>query len=498
MHNYKNKKLDNNDLFFKKYETITRSKTTIEQQDNESLNTMDYYKEENSSKQNIFDENIYTSKKKIKQSTDIKSKQKIENPKFLANFNNTYISHNLGGLYDEISFARNTTLFLNKNQKEKNVEKRFETIATDYDYCSRCNSEINYSTKVCSNCSKPFCKKCIKEIVSRNLDNNMDSNNFSKNINAKNCPNCGKSAALKNFVAPTSKKKSSPLITREPFDNEPDKTSSSSHNQNDEKDLMVKGLKEQSNEYDLLLKKIEEKKKEIEIKKDLNLNIIQILQKSVEYEYNFNLNKLNQMRLKIQKIQDMITDKMNKLNHQRNFNSNEEFQNITEKFKNALSVFSKNYEKLEQKNILKLKPKAYKCYESKPLLLNLSDTYCMKSKEILSNDHIGNAFIRVDRYVNGFVNCLGFSVSIKNDKNNALKNNSNMANKPKYVVNLIVDNKIIKLTKVNKDKNSSCLVYECSLEENQVFNTKSQSNGVNNFIKKDDFCIKLIVTELIL
>ena len=499
MYNYKNKKVSKNDLL----QTIQRSKTSIEEQDNESINTMDYYKEDNSSKNNKFEENIYSSNQKANHATEIKSKPKKESPQLLVNFSKP-IFGNQGGLYDEITFATNTTLSKNRNKKGKNVEKRFDTIA---DYCSKCESEINYSTKICSNCSRPVCKKCLKEIFSRNLDNNsenIDTEILSRNINEKNCPNCGKSSKMRNFSTRISKKKSSPCQNKEHIETEPDITSSSSHNQNCEKDFVVKGLKKQSNEYNLFLKKIEEKKKEIEIKKNLNVNIIQMLQKSIEYEYNFNLDKLNHIISKIKKVQEMITDKMNKLNIQKNFNNNADLQNIVEKFKKAMGFFSKNYEKVVEKINLKSKPKAYKCYESNPLLVNLSDTYCMRSKKLLSNNHIGNAFFRVDRYVNGFVNCLNFSVSIKQDKknnpinNNNNNNNNNSSNKPRYIVNLIVDNKIIKLNKVNKDKDNSCLDYECSIEEAQVFNTKNQSNSLNNYTKKDDFCVKLIVTELFL
>ena len=496
MHNYKNKRLSNNDLFFTKYKTIQRSKTSIEEQDNESLNTMDYYKEEKASKENIFESNTYSSNKKDIPASDFNSKIDID-PQILANFRNTCIENNLGGgLYDEITFARNTTLYQNKKKMEKNIEKRFKTI---FDNCSKCDSKINYSTKTCSNCSKPLCKNCLKQIFPRNLDNNNDSEIFTRNINEKNCPNCRKSKAIRYDPNQLLKKQNSPSLNKWPIDIEHERTSSSSNNQYSEKDYLVKGLNDQSNEYNLFLKKIEEKKKEIEIKKKLNVNIIQMLQRSVEYEYNFNLNKLNQMILKIKKVQEMIADKLNRLNQQKSFRDNSDLQNIVKKFKDALGVFLKKFEKIEQKINLKSKSMAYKSYESKPLLVNLADTYCMKDKELLSNNNIGNAFFRVDRYVNGFVNCLSFSVSIKQDKKIIpINNNNNSTNKPKYVVNLIVDNKIIKLTKVNKDKDSSCLDYECSLEESQVFNTKIQSNGLNNYIKKDDFSVKLIITELIL
>ena len=60
--NFKTKKNSTNDLISKMLETFPKSKKSVEQQDNESLNTMDYYKEESASKNNLIDENKYLSK----------------------------------------------------------------------------------------------------------------------------------------------------------------------------------------------------------------------------------------------------------------------------------------------------------------------------------------------------------------------------------------------------------------------------------------------------
>ena len=248
------------------------------------------------------------------------------------------------------------------------------------------------------------------------------------------------------------------------------------------------------------MKEIEEKKKEIEIKKNLNMNIIQIFQRAIEYEYNLNVNKLNEMSSKIINFQNCFKDKKNNYKNYRNIS---ELQNAFEKYKKAMNIFSKNYEKLKQKISLKSKPKSFKNYESNILSINLSDTYYMKRKEILSNSHIGKAFFKVDRFVNGYMNCLGFSVLIqkddKNSQNSGNNSNSNSINKSKFVVHLIINNKLIKLNKDNKDNNELCLNYGCSLEESQVFNSKGHTSDINKNKNKDEkFDAKLIITELFL
>ena len=145
---------------------------------------------------------------------------------------------------------------------------------------------------------------------------------------------------------------------------------------------------------------------------------------------------------------------------------------------------------------MKLKPKAYKSYESKKLSLNLSDTYVMKFTEILSNQYIGNTFIKVDRYVKNYVNYLNFSILIR--QNNKESQNNNVVNNPKFVVNMIINNKLFKLNKTKKDNNQLCINYECSLEENSLFTSKNQSNSTNAIMKKDEFDVKVIISELFL
>ena len=176
--------------------------------------------------------------------------------------------------------------------------------------------------------------------------------------------------------------------------------------------------------------------------------------------------------------------------------------NVVEKFQKVMNSFSKNYEKLEQKIILKSKPKAYKVYEANPLKVNFTETYYMKEKEIFSNQRIGNAYIKIERYVNNYTNCLNFSLTVKKDEkinqNKSPNKNNNLDNKSKYVIYMEINNKLIKLNKSNKDNNKNSLNYDCSLEENFVFNSKSQSTDAGRNIRKDDFDVKVIITELFL
>jgi len=55
----------------------------------------------------------------------------------------------------------------------------------------------------------------------------------------------------------------------------------------------IKNLEEQYIEYENFLNQIEERKKEIEIKRDISLNILTMIKKAIEYEYERNIKKLN-------------------------------------------------------------------------------------------------------------------------------------------------------------------------------------------------------------
>ena len=490
MNNDQNRK--HSDIFYKKFETLSKQESIIEQQDNESLNTMDYYNEDNNSKNQNIEENKHNYKTFSTQKIDYRAINKNNNTlnKQLETNNNQNLTN------ENIPLSR--TFMINK--KDKNIQKIFEDNKNNNDYCSKCHSEIEYLTKACPHCLKPLCRKCIKEIFNRNLDNNNDLDNYEQNIiNEKKCPNCLNLTSINNYINFNPKEKINILCRlKEPLDSYENKQNSSI-SQKGKNVIISNGLEDFNNEYNLLLNKIEEKKKEIEIKKNLNINILQIIQKTIEFEYNNYLKKLNEMSLQLKKVQYSIIEKKNKIIKDKNYKNTFELQKIIVEHIKKLNKFSNNIEKLNQRLILRDKPKIFKSYESKLFSVNLSDTYCMKYKEILSNQFIGKTYIKIDRFINNYVNYLNFSILINQNYKEFNNNvNNNINNKPKYVVNIIINNKLFKLNKANKDSNRMCFNYECALEESNIFSSKSQSNLTNNIIKKDDIKFKVIISELFL
>ena len=61
---------------------------------------------------------------------------------------------------------------------------------------------------------------------------------------------------------------------------------------------------------------------------------------------------------------------------------------------------------------------------------------------------------------------------------------------------MIVNNKMIRLNKTNKDNNDTNLNYECSEEENRILLVKEKNNLNNSKTKK--FNVKIIISEIIL
>ena len=484
-------------LIEKMMESLPKTNRTIEQQDNESLNTMDYYKEDNNSRNKNIEEIKFSSKSILDRNNN--SKTLDTNEVSLISKYNFYCKQDIPkkNKNKKICIPLNRSFFCNKT--DKNIQKRLEDKKMNKEYCSRCNSEIEYSTKVCPHCLKPLCRKCLKQIFNRNLDNNDDFDNFDQNlINEKICPNCRNKTCINDFVSLELSQKNNIIKTKinEPLDSYVNNEDSTLINQGKKNAIISNNLEDNFPEYDLLMNKIDEKRKELEIKKNLNLNILEIIKKNIEFEYNNNLNKLNEICLKLKTIQNIFDNKKNKINKHKNYNNTFELQRIIEEYRNKIKNFSKAVEKFNQRLLMKSKPKAYKLYESKDLSINLLDIYCMKYTEILSNQYIGNAYIKVDRYVNNYVNYLNFSILIR--QNN--KESQSLVNKQNFVVNMIINNKLFKLSKTTKDNNQLCLNYECSLEENVLFSSKNQSNSSNSNtnMKKEEIIIKVIISELFL
>ena len=298
MNNDTNRKHSNN--FYKKFEALSKHKRIIEQQDNESLNTMDYYNEDNTSKTQNIEEIKHNYKtfsiKKINYKTINKNNNTLK--KQLETNNN----QNLTKINNNKTIPLSRSFLINK--KDKNIQKLFEDNKNDNDYCSKCHSEIEYLTKACPHCLKPLCRKCLKEIFNRNLDNNDDLDNYEQNIiNEKKCPNCLNLSSINDYINFNPKEKINILYKlKEPLDSYQNKQNSSI-NQKEKNVIISNDLEDFNNEYNVLLNKIEEKKKEIEVKKNLNINILQIIQKKIEFEYNNYLKKLNEMNLHLKKVQ---------------------------------------------------------------------------------------------------------------------------------------------------------------------------------------------------
>ena len=198
-----------------------------------------------------------------------------------------------------------------------------------------------------------------------------------------------------------------------------------------------------------------------------------------------------------------IKEDLNKtINNPENLYKSEiELQINIDTYKSTLKSFSKIFDNYSQKIISRTIFRGFKLYESQNILINYSETYFMKDKEILSDLPFGNVFLKVDRHVNNFVNYFNFTTLIKQKKknisndfmNNTFQNEAN--NKPRFIVNMIVNNKLIRLNKTNKDNNDINVSYESSEEENRIF-SKEKYNLYNN--KQKNLNIKVIISEILL
>ena len=202
--NNKTPKVD--DLIFSKFIRQTPTKRSKDQQDNESLNTMDYYKEDASlNKQPLIEEDKVNPNPN--QSVTIKKDiNQTMNESCSLILNKTCNS----GKSSEPNKTKNlkkSKAYLYRTDA-KNVQKRQENTKICNDFCSRCNAEIGFSTKACPYCLNPLCLDCLKQIFNRNLDNNDDLDNFDQDVvNEKVCPNCRNLLSINNFVILKNKKK---------------------------------------------------------------------------------------------------------------------------------------------------------------------------------------------------------------------------------------------------------------------------------------------------
>ena len=491
-----------NDLINVMIKMKPKLKNSIEQMETESINTIDYYKEDSSNKNsliveaNLSNKLIYNSNKNKPKERNNKNTSKINRASFTINksYRNIHKSSNL------IKTIQDKDL----HKKIKNVPIYSNKIKT----CNKCNEKLEANSKNCLNCKKIFCKNCFKG-SNRNLDNNSDDNeNYEQNFNIENiCHSCKtnfNSNKNNNTMKNTRNKfyiknKFEPLDTYCENDMENFGICRSKTIANDFNKEKIKNLEEQYKEYENFLNQIEERKKEIEIKRDISLNILAMIKKAIDYEFERNMKKLNEFQMKLNKIKNDIKEKINK-----NYQNEIELQINIDISKNTLKNFIKNFEKYNQIVISRPLFRGYKSFESNNILINYSESYYMKNKEILSDLPFGNVYIKIDRYTNNYINYLNFSILIKqNDKtpsddtiNSSFQSFVN--NKSRFVVNMIVNNKVIRLIKTNKDNNDTTLSYESSEEENKILFCKDKLNNTGGIIKKNNFNIKVIITEVML
>ena len=198
---------------------------------------------------------------------------------------------------------------------------------------------------------------------------------------------------------------------------------------------------------------------------------------------------------------DFLEDKNNKLSISYD-STTDEFIIDIDTYKSTLNNFSKNYDTYIQKILSIPIFRGYRLYESNNILINHSDTYFMNSMEIMSNSSFGKAFLKIDRYTNNYKNYLNFSVQIKQNNKTLNEDVSNnlINNKSRYVVNMSIDNKVIRLNKViNKDNKDTSQNYECSEEENKILFSKDKINSNNNYkAKKNNFNVKVYISEIMI
>lgn len=466
-----------NDLLIKMLKAKPKLTKTIEQIDTDSLNTMDYYQEDS--------KNSLIAESKLNNALSYKTKKPkniityTEVSDFTKTINNDiYINSNTNPSKDNLNIV--------DNQK---IQKRFKHSTKT---CCKNFANFDNKNKTCNKCKKCYCEKCFKENFSKNYCE-TEGNNYEKNFKEKRMSN------LNSFI-----KNLEPL---EPLDTNFESelkiknkviTSKSKNNKNLSEEKKIK-IEEQNKEYEYLLNQIEKIRKEIEIKKDINFNILNLLKKAIEYEYGRYTNKLNELEKKLNKIKTNINEKMNVI-----YNNEIELQIDIDINKNNLKNFSKILENFNKKIMTKPFFRGFKLYESNDILLNYSDTYYMKNKEVFSELPLGKVFIRVNRYSNNYQNYLNFSTQIKQKEkiqedstNCSFKSDINCFNKSRFVVNMIVNNKFLKLNKTNKDSNDTSLSYELSEKEDNILLDRNKNNN-NGVSKKNNFNIKLILCEIIL
>ena len=508
-----NTEYTSNNLINAILKTNPKLKKSIEQMDSDSLNTMDYYQEDSSNKNNLIEEAKFN--KQIIYNNPLQNNHKEFKKK--TNQKRNDLSFTFNQTYREMHKSSNLVKVIHNKistKRIKNVPKLSNATINSIDStCNKCKSKLK-NNKLCIKCKYYFCQNCFRGINNRNLDNNSDENeneNCEQNFDGGNiCHYCKFDFSVNKTKNMKKYKRNKLYLTNqfEPLDTSYEDNlenfrkgrskTNANNNYNKEK---IKNLEEQYKEYENFLNQIENRKKEIEIKRDIGLNILEMIKKVINYEYERNLKKLNEFQMKLIKMKNNINEKMIKSQQ------NEiELQINIDISKNNLKNFIKNFEKFSQVIISRTLFRGYKSYESNNILINYSDSYYMNYKEVLSGLPFGNVYIKIDRYTNNYVNYLNFATLIKlSDKtscedtiNSNTSFQSNTNNKSRFVVNMIVNGKVIRFIKTNKDNTDTTLSYESSEKENEILFCKDRINSTGGFIKKNNFNIKVIINEVML
>lgn len=508
-----NTEYTSNNLINAILKTNPKLKKSIEQMDSDSLNTMDYYQEDSSNKNNLIEEAKFN--KQIIYNNPLQNNHKEFKKK--TNQKRNDLSFTFNQTYREMHKSSNLVKVIHNKistKRIKNVPKLSNATINSIDStCNKCKSKLK-NNKLCIKCKYYFCQNCFRGINNRNLDNNSDENeneNCEQNFDGGNiCHYCKFDFSVNKTKNMKKYKRNKLYLTNqfEPLDTSYEDNlenfrkgrskTNANNNYNEEK---IKNLEEQYKEYENFLNQIENRKKEIEIKRDIGLNILEMIKKAINYEYERNLKKLNEFQMKLIKMKNNINEKMIKSQQ------NEiELQINIDISKNNLKNFIKNFEKFSQVIISRPLFRGYKSYESNNILINYSDSYYMNYKEVLSGLPFGNVYIKIDRYTNNYVNYLNFATLIKlSDKtscedtiNSDTSFQSNTNNKSRFVVNMIVNGKVIRFIKTNKDNTDTTLSYESSEKENEILFCKDKINSTGGFIKKNNFNIKVIINEVML
>ena len=147
---------NSNDLINAMIKMKPKLRSSMEQMDSESLNTMDYYNEDSSNKNSLLEEANHKNKIAYNQN---QNKPKERNNNNISKLDTA--SFTINKTYRNIHKSSNLIKAIHDNgihQKIKNVPK----YSNNNKICTKCNDKLETNNKTCSSCKKIFCKNCFK------------------------------------------------------------------------------------------------------------------------------------------------------------------------------------------------------------------------------------------------------------------------------------------------------------------------------------------------